>query len=113
MATLVVQHVDQKLPGVAVRYELWNEPDAAYLCAPPTNSLQDKLAAYEQIYAAPAPAMRAQATQDAATQHVPDTIGIGGSALANPDGHGVSWTKALLTDNPILAKNLDFISYHE
>ena len=52
MAAEYVAHMDATFPGVVTDYEIWNEPNAATMCA------ADHLKSYMAIYAAAAPAMK-------------------------------------------------------
>lgn len=96
IAAAYVAHMDANFPGVVQDYEIWNEPNAATLCA------NDHLSAYLAIYAAAAPVMKAQASQDK------QTIRIGGPVLS---GYDPSWVTGLLT-NSSTAPYVDFVSYH-
>ena len=93
-----VQHMDTTFPGVVTDYEIWNEPNATGMC-----TTADHLNTYLALYAAAAPAMKAQAAQDG------KTIRIGGPVLS---GYSQVWLSNLLT-NPGTAPYVDFISYHQ
>jgi virulence-associated protein VapD len=97
IAAAYVAHMDSTFPGVVQDYEIWNEPNATGMCA------ADHLDTYLAIYAAAAPAMKAQASQDGAT------IRVGGPALS---GYSAYWLSALLT-NSATAPYVDFVSYHQ
>lgn len=92
-----VAHMDSVFPGVVQDYEIWNEPNAAGLCS------SNNLNSYMAIYAAAAPAMKAQAALDGRT------IRVGGPALS---GYSSLWLSALLTA-PTTAPYVDFVSYHQ
>jgi len=89
----ILAHLDQKFPGLATQYEIWNEPDTTALCS--SNRLSD----YLRIYAAAAPALKAQAKTDGVT------ILVGGPAAAGPA------FPTLMTDSTT-APYVDFYSYH-
>jgi Glycosyl hydrolases family 39/Cep192 domain 4 len=93
-----VQHMDATFPGVVSDYEIWNEPNATGMC-----TTANHLNTYLALYAAAAPAMKAQAAQDG------KTIRIGGPVLS---GYSLLWLSNLLT-NPGTAPYVDFISYHQ
>jgi hypothetical protein len=97
IAASYVAHMDSTFPGVVQDYEIWNEPNASGLCA------DDQLNSYLAIYAAAAPAMKAQAAQDGVT------IRVGGPALSS---YSSVWLSGLLT-NPTTAPYVDFVSYHQ
>jgi len=97
MAAQYVAHMDASFPGVVTDYEIWNEPNNAMMCA--ANHLNSYLA----LYAAAAPAMKAQAAQDR------KTIRIGGPVTSGVD---TFWLNSLLT-NPATAPYVDFVSYHQ
>jgi virulence-associated protein VapD len=97
IAASYVAHMDSTFPGVVQDYEIWNEPNATGMCA------GDHLNTYLAIYAAAAPAMKAQAAQDG------KTIRVGGPALS---GYSAFWLSPFLT-NPKTAPYVDFVSYHQ
>ncbi len=97
MAAQYVAHMDATFPGVVTDYEIWNEPNAATMCA------SNHLNSYMALYAAAAPAMKAQAAQDG------KTIRVGGPATS---GFELSWFDAFLFD-PTTAPYIDFVSYHQ
>jgi hypothetical protein len=97
MATQYVAHMDATFPGVVTDYEIWNEPNSSGMCA--TNHMNSYLA----IYAAAAPAMKAQAAQDG------KTIRVGGPVLS---GYDKTWLTSFLT-NSTTAPYVDFVSYHQ
>jgi hypothetical protein len=102
LATTIVAHIDQKYPGVIDRYEVWNEPDAVATLCPATGV--SALTTYLGIYAAAAPAIRAQTKADGLT------VRVGGPTLASP-GRNTSWITSLVT-TPTTAPYVDFVSYH-
>ena len=97
IAVAYVAHMDAAFPNFVQDYEIWNEPNAAGMCA------TDHLGSYMAIYAAAAPAMKAQAQRDG------KTIRIGGPALSN---YSHVWLNALLT-TASTAPYVDFVSYHQ
>ena len=97
MAVQYVAHMDATFPGVVTDYEIWNEPNAANMCS------SNHLASYMALYAAAAPAMKAQAAQDG------KTIRVGGPALS---GFTITWLDPFLSD-PTTAPYVDFVSYHQ
>jgi len=108
LAAQVVAHIDSKFPTVHPYYEIWNEPDGVtFLCVPSSNPNPDqtRLTEYKAIYAAAVLHMKQQAQQD----HM--LIKVGGPALAVPRLHASTWLAALVND-PTIAPNIDFISYH-
>ena len=98
IAASYVAHFDSAFPGVVQDYEIWNEPNATGMCA-----TVNQLNTYLSIYAAAAPAMKAQAAQDGAT------IRVGGPVIS---GYSAYWINSLLT-NPSTAPYVDFVSYHQ
>ncbi len=98
IAAAYVAHFDSVFPGVVQDYEIWNEPNATGMCA-----TTDQLNTYIDIYAAAAPAMKAQAAQDG------QTIRIGGPVIS---GYSQLWISTLLT-NSTTAPYVDFVSYHQ
>jgi hypothetical protein len=97
MAAQYVAHMDAAFPGLVTDYEIWNEPNTTGMCA--TNHLSSYLA----LYAAAAPAMKAQAAQDG------KTIRVGGPVLSGFDSN---WITSLVT-NSSTAPYVDFVSYHQ
>ncbi len=98
LAAQYVAHMDSTFPGVVQDYEIWNEPNATGIC-----TSADHLNTYLAIYAAAAPAMKAQAAQDGAT------VRIGGPVLS---GYSQLWLSSFLT-NTGTAPYVDFVSYHQ
>jgi hypothetical protein len=98
IATAIVAHMDSTFPGVVTDYEIWNEPNAAGIC-----TSANHMNTYMALYAAAAPAMKAQAVQDGQTIH------IGGPVLS---GYSQLWISTFLT-NPGTAPYADFVSYHQ
>lgn len=98
IAASYVAHFDTYFPGVVQDYEIWNEPNATGMCA-----TVNQLNTYLSIYAAAAPAMKAQAAQDG------QTIRIGGPVIS---GYSQLWISSLLT-NASTAPYVDFVSYHQ
>jgi len=98
IAVQYVAHMDSVFPDIVQDYEIWNEPNSAGMC---TNA--NHLDTYIALYAAAAPAMKAQAAQDG------KTIRIGGPVLS---GYSQLWLSSLLT-NAGTAPYVDFISYHQ
>lgn len=98
IAASYVGHFDSKFPGVVTDYEIWNEPNATGMC-----TTVNQLNTYLSIYAAAAPAMKAQADQDG------KTIRVGGPAIS---GYSQYWLSNLLT-NSSTAPYVDFVSYHQ
>ncbi len=97
IAASYVQHMDANFPGFVQDYEIWNEPNSAGMCA------NNHMASYMAIYAAAAPAMKAQAALDG------QTIRIGGPVLSS---YSQIWLSTLLT-TPSTAPYVDFVSYHQ
>jgi len=97
IAAAYVAHMDSAFPGVVQDYEIWNEPNATGICA------TSHLDSYMAIYAAAAPAMKAQAGQDGQTIHV------GGPVIS---GYSSVWLSTLLT-TASTAPYVDFVSYHQ
>ena len=98
IAATYVAHMDIAFPGVVTDYEIGNEPNATGMC-----STSDHLTVYLAIYAAAAPAMKAQAAQDGVT------IRIGGPVIS---GFTSYWINALITTGAT-APYVDFVSYHQ
>lgn len=98
VAAQYVAHMDATFPGVVQDYEIGNEPNSSGMC-----STANHMTTYEAIYAAAAPAMKAQAAQDGVT------IRIGGPVLS---GYNKTWLSSFLTD-PSTAPYVDFVSYHQ
>jgi hypothetical protein len=98
IAAQYVAHMDASFPGVVQDYEIWNEPNATGMC-----STQNHMDTYMSIYAAAAPAMKAQAAQDGAT------VRIGGPVIS---GYSAIWFQTLMS-NPGTAPYVDFLSYHQ
>lgn len=98
LAAQIVAHMDATFPGVVQDYEIWNEPNATGLC-----TSANHMNTYMSIYAAAAPAMKAQAAQDGVT------IRIGGPVLS---GYSAIWFQTLMS-NPGTAPYVDFLSYHQ
>ena len=98
IAASYVAHMDIAFPGVVTDYEIGNEPNATGMC-----STLDHLTVYLKIYAAAAPAMKAQAAQDGAT------IRVGGPVIS---GYTPYWINGLLTTSTT-APYVDFVSYHQ
>jgi hypothetical protein len=98
IAASYVAHFDSAFPGVVQDYEIWNEPNATGMCA-----TVNQMNTYMSIYAAAAPAMKAQAAQDSST------IRVGGPVIS---GYSQLWINTLLT-NPSTAPYVDFVSYHQ
>ena len=99
MAAQLVQHMDTNFPGIVTDYEIWNEPNLS-LCVPSGDNV---LTDYMKLYAAAAPAMKAQAKADGRT------IRVGGPVTA---GLVDSWITAMLNDS-VISQNIDFVSYHQ
>jgi hypothetical protein len=97
MAAQYVAHMDAVFPGVVTDYEIWNEPNSSLFCA------ADHLNGYLSLYAAAAPAMKAQAARDG------KTIRVGGPALT---GYDNTWLTSFVT-NATTAPYVDFVSYHQ
>jgi hypothetical protein len=98
IAAAYVAHMDSAFPGVVQDYEIWNEPNATGIC-----TSADHMKTYLTIYAAAAPAMKAQAAQDG------ETVRVGGPVLS---GYSQFWLSNFLT-NPTTAPYVDFVSYHQ
>jgi hypothetical protein len=98
IAASYVAHMDVAFPGVVTDYEIGNEPNATGMC-----STANHLTVYLALYAAAAPAMKAQAAQDGVT------IRIGGPVIS---GYTPYWINALLTTSTT-APYVDFVSYHQ
>jgi len=103
LAALYVAHLDQKFPTLSIDYEIWNEPNTAAFCGPSGSLDSQKLADYQKLYAAAAAAMKAQAQRDG------KTIRVGGPGTA---GLQRTWVQTMLSNNPAVYNNVDFISYH-
>jgi hypothetical protein len=101
LAAMIVQHMDTTFPGLAQYYEIWNEPNTAALCS--ANQLSD----YLSIYAAAAPLMKNQNSQDIKSN---PTLAIKPIFTGGPATAGVTFT-SLLT-NSTTAPYVDFYSYH-
>jgi hypothetical protein len=99
MAAQFVQHMDTTFPGIVTDYEIWNEPNLS-LCVPSGDNV---LTDYMKLYAAAAPAMKAQAKSDG------KTIRVGGPASA---GLLANWITSMVND-PVISQNIDFMSYHQ
>jgi hypothetical protein len=97
IAAAYVAHMDSAFPGVVQDYEIWNEPNATGLCS------SDNLTSYMAIYAAAAPAMKAQAATDGTA------IRVGGPVLS---GYSALWLQTLLS-SASTAPYVDFVSYHQ
>jgi hypothetical protein len=98
IAASYVAHFDSKFPGLVQDYEIWNEPNATGMCA-----TVNQLNTYMSIYAAAAPAMKAQAAQDGTT------VRVGGPVIS---GYSQLWISTLLT-SASTAPYVDFVSYHQ
>jgi len=98
LAVQYVAHMDSVFPDVVQDYEIWNEPNSTGIC-----TTADHLTTYLALYAAAAPAMKAQAAQDK------KPIRIGGPVLS---GYSQLWLSNLLT-NAGTAPYVDFVSYHQ
>jgi hypothetical protein len=98
IAVEYVAHMDATFPGVVQDYEIWNEPNSTGMC-----STQDHMTTYMALYAAAAPGMKAQASQDGAT------VRVGGPVVA---GYAATWFQTLMS-NPSTAPYVDFLSYHQ
>ena len=98
IAAAYVAHMDSAFPGVVTDYEIWNEPNATGIC-----TSANHMNTYMAIYAAAAPAMKSQASQDGQAIH------IGGPVLS---GYSQLWLNTFLT-NPGTAPYADFVSYHQ
>lgn len=93
LAASIVAHLDQNFPGLAIDYEIWNEPNSTALCS------KTQQTDYFNIYAAAAPLIKNQAKTDGVT------VNVGG-----PAGSGVALTQILT--NSSTAPYVDFFSYH-
>jgi hypothetical protein len=98
IAASYVAHMDSAFPGVVTDYEIWNEPNATGMC-----TSAGHMNTYMSIYAAAAPAMKAQAAQDM------QSIRVGGPVLS---GYSQIWVDTFLS-NPGTAPYADFVSYHQ
>jgi hypothetical protein len=98
IAAAYVAHMDSAFPGVVQDYEIGNEPNATGIC-----TSADHMKTYLAIYAAAAPAMKAQAALD----H--QTVRVGGPVLS---GYSQLWLSNFLT-NSTTAPYVDFVSYHQ
>lgn len=101
LASQYVKHMDETFPGIVTDYEIWNEPNTTAFCS------SSRTADYMKLYAAAAPAMRAQAAADAQASGRP-AARIGGPATA---GFQPGWVTEMLSD-PVISQNIDFLSYH-
>lgn len=97
IAAAYVAHMDSTFPGVVQDYEIWNEPNATGMCS------SNNLDSYMALYAAAAPAIKAQASHDGATDRV------GGPVLA---GDSATWLSTFLGSSTT-APYVDFVSYHQ
>lgn len=108
----VVKKIYQRFRGKVDLIEVWNEPDNIFLDltgSPYPNNPRGRVAAYKDMYAAAANAIRTVDTK----------IPIGGPVKSNSDpvqygdtpADNVDWAKEMLTD-PNVAGNVDFLSYH-
>lgn len=98
IAASYVAHFDSAFQGVVTDYEIWNEPNATGMC-----TTANQINTYMSIYAAAAPAMKAQAAQDGAT------IRVGGPVIS---GYSQTWISTLL-NTASTAPYVDFVSYHQ
>ncbi len=98
LAAAYVAHMDSAFPGVVTDYEIWNEPNATGMC-----TAANHMTTYMALYAAAAPAMKAQASQDG------QTIRVGGPVLS---GYSQTWVDTFLS-NANTAPYVDFVSYHQ
>jgi hypothetical protein len=108
LSQIVVAHIDRNYPNLSPYYEIWNEPDITHgLCPPNSNPNRKNLQLqwYTEIYEATAPLLKQQGVKDG------HQILVGGPALGFPRRDETIWIPALV-NNPTLAPNLDFISYH-
>jgi len=109
IAAQFVAHIDKNFPHSNAIYEIWNQPDGGqFLCMPSSdkNADQDRVTAYEAMYAAAAPMMKAQASKDGVQ------IKIGGPALVYAlQNHLTYWLPTLL-NNPAIYPYIDFFTYH-
>jgi hypothetical protein len=101
LAASIVAHMEQNFPGFVKEYEIWNEPDLASFCVSPNDNTTRK-AKYLNLYAAVAPAMKAEAAKYGAQ------ILIGGPTVVSAFS---DWVPALTT-NSKTAPYVDFVSYH-
>ena len=97
IAAAYVAHMDSKFPDVVQDYEIWNEPNATGMCS------SNNLTHYMALYAAAAPAVKAQAKQDG------KTVRVGGPVTA---GYSALWLSTFLTSSST-APYVDFVSYHQ
>jgi len=104
LATALVAHMDQKFPGVAIDYEIWNEPDTSSGLCVSDGTATTRLNTYIAMYGAAAAAMHTQAVTD----HV--LIRVGGPVMTTL-GLVSTWIPALV-GNSNTAPYVDFVSYH-
>jgi hypothetical protein len=102
IAASVVAHMEQTFPGFVEEYEIWNEPDLGSFCVSP-NTNDARRTKYVNLFAAVAPAMKAEAAKYGAQ------IKIGGPTTVT--GVHTNWLPVLTTDSRT-APYLDFVSYH-
>jgi hypothetical protein len=102
IAASIVAHMEQNFPGFVKEYEIWNEPDLGSFCVSP-NTNDARRAKYINLFAAVAPAMKAEAAKYGVQ------IKIGGPATVT--GAYSNWVPGLTTDSRT-APYLDFVSYH-
>jgi len=104
LATALVAHMDQKFPGLAGDYEIWNEPDSSSGLCVSDGTATTRLNTYLAMYGAAAAGMHAQAAADRAR------IRVGGPVMTTL-GLVSTWIPALV-GNTTTAPYVDFVSYH-
>jgi hypothetical protein len=101
LAASIVAHMEQKFPGFVKEYEIWNEPDLSSFCVNPNTNTARK-SKYLSLYAAVAPALKAEAAKYGRQ------ILVGGPTVVSAFA---DWVPALTTDSRT-AGYVDFVSYH-
>lgn len=104
LAQSIVEHVDQKYPGLVTDFEIWNEPELGTFCVFP-NTAGARLSRYLSLYAAAAPLIRAQAAKDRAV------VRIGGPTIVSTGA--ITEFIGGLVNNASTAPYVDFVSYHK
>lgn len=94
LAAQLIAHIEQRKPGAAQGYEIWNEPDSTSFCS------SDPLNDYMKMYAAAGAAIRQSTPQ----------VKIGGPALAAPGPNTATWIPRFVSAPT--AQYVDFVSFH-
>jgi len=102
LAGSVVEHVNQKFPGLVEDYEIWNEPElSTSLCI---SDPATRLSTYLKMFYEAASAMHAQAKSDG------EPIRTGGPTMSQLS-LASTWIPALLR-NSATAPYVNFVSFH-